>query len=382
LCKPIQKKGRRFDTPNASCQDGFWSMRYLPASPSVRLLLLACAVLSIGGALYAVATQGPPAAAGRSEASMPVAVVNGAAITLEELEAGIGASLGKLEQDIYTLKRDRLQSLINERLLTAEASRRGIDVKQLVETEITAKVAGVSEEDVTTFYEANKARIPEGTADIRGQIRRYLTGQRTQTRAQAFVAELRKGARVEVTLPEPAVRRTAVDLGDAPIRGHAAAPVTVVEFSDFHCPFCKRVNETLLDLLAKYPNQVRVVYKDLPIDSLHPNARRAHEAARCARDQNKFWEFHDKLFEGNPDASDGYLRSLAADTGLDTRAFDLCLETGRHKSGVESDIEQGRQLGIDGTPMFYINGRALSGAQPIEAFTAIIDEELKRDAAR
>jgi protein-disulfide isomerase len=234
---------------------------------------------------------------------------------------------------------------------------------------------------VDGFYEANKARLPT-SPDIKGQIRQYLTNQRVQARGQAFVAELRGGSKVEVRLEAPPIRRASVNTEGAPVRGNPSAPVAVVEFSDFHCPFCKRVQPTLLELLAKYPDKVKVVYMDLPLDSLHPQARRASEAARCARDQGKFWEYHDKIYGGGPDVSPEYLNRLATEIGLDVAAFEQCLASGKHRAGIQSDLDQGTRLGLSGTPAFFINGRPLSGAQPVEAFVQIIDEELREQPSK
>jgi protein-disulfide isomerase len=345
--------------------------------------LLLAVIVSVAGLGVGLAMR-TSASAGRQEAapasgSSVVATIEGQTITMADLEASLGTSLTKLEQDLYNLKRDRLEAMIGEKLIEREAAARGVAVKDLLDAEVTKKITAVTDEEVNTFHEANKARLPTA-ADIKGQIKQYLENQRLQGRAQAFVGELRKKANVELSLPSPPVRRVHVDIEGAPIRGLATAPVTVVEFSDFHCPFCKRVQPTLLSLLARYPDKVRVVYKDLPLDTLHPQARRASEAARCARDQGKFWEYHDKIYEGGADVSPEYLRRLATDVGLDVAAFEQCLASNKHTAGIQADVAQGSELGITGTPGFFINGRALSGAQPLEAFVQIIEDELSAQA--
>lgn len=354
-------------------------MIYRPSS-QIRLAAFVSAGLAVAGVAFAVAQGQPasPSSAAKAPAtsSAPVAVVDGQAITSEELDAALGMSLAKLEQDIYTLRRDRLEAMIGEKLLAREAAKRGVEVKDLVATEITAKITPVTEAEVNGFYDANKARLPD-SPDIKGQIKQFLENQRTQTRGQAFIAELRKSSKVELALAAPPVRRTALKTDGAPVRGNASAPVTLVEFSDFHCPYCKRVQATLTELLSRYPDKLRIVYMDLPIESLHPTAQRASEAARCARDQNKFWEYHDKIYAGGPDTSPEYLRKLATDVGLDVGGFEQCLASGKHKPGIASDLEQASRLGLNGTPAFFVNGRPLSGAQPLEAFVQLIDEELQ-----
>jgi protein-disulfide isomerase len=170
--------------------------------------------------------------------------------------------------------------------------------------------------------------------------------------------------------------RVEISTQGAPVRGPAAAPVTLVEFSDFQCPFCKQSQATLKQLLAQYAGKVKLVYRDFPLDQLHPQARDAAEAARCANDQGKFWEYHDLLFAQSPEAGSGSLRRYAAQAGLDPVTFDRCLSSGIHREAVQRDVEEGTRLGITGTPAFFINGRPVLGAQQIEAFTRVIEEEL------
>jgi protein-disulfide isomerase len=133
-------------------------------------------------------------------------------------------------------------------------------------------------------------------------------------------------------------------------------------------PSCPKPNQ--------YNGNVRLVHKDLPLESLHPQARQAAEAARCAHEQGKFWEYHDKLYANSPKAGADELKSYAKEVGLDVDLFDRCLASGKYKAVVQQDLKEGAQLGLTGTPTFFINGREISGNQPFEAFEAIIDEEL------
>jgi protein-disulfide isomerase len=174
------------------------------------------------------------------------------------------------------------------------------------------------------------------------------------------------------------VTRVAVSTDGAPARGGANAPVTIVEFSDFHCPFCKRVLPTLKEIETRYGDKVKLVFRDLPLDQLHPGARRAHEAARCAHEQGKFWAYHDVLFERAPRSSPEDLRQFAREVGLDLPRFESCTASARTKGLVQKDVDDATGLGINGTPAFVINGEVLSGAQPLENFVRVIDRELAR----
>ncbi len=355
-----------------------------PEGSRSRLVMAAVAGALVAAGVALILAREAPADAAQTQPAAPaksgaVATVEGQVITVEELDGAISAELSKLEDDIYNLRKNRLDGLIGEKLLAREAAARGVDVQQLIATEVAAKAGSVTDEEVNAFFEANKARLPS-RPDIKDQIRQYLLNQKTQARGQAYVAELRSRAKVDVNLPTPPVRRATLDIDGAPIRGDRNAPVTIVEFTDFHCPFCKRVQPTLLQILEKYPGKVRLVFKDLPLDSLHPQARKVSEAASCANDQNRFWEFHDRIFEGAPDASPEHLRRLATDAGLDVAAFEQCLQSGKHQARIQAGVELGSSLGITGTPAFFINGRPLSGAQPFEAFVKIIDEELQLGA--
>ena len=316
----------------------------------------------------------------QTKGSERLAEVNGEAITTEELNRALGAKLSKLEEQIYTLRRGELDSLIAQRLFAQEAKKRGISVAALLDTEVTAKVGLVTEKEIDDFYQQNKARIRGDDAETRQKIRAFLQQQKLNARREQFVDSLRSQGKVVVHLKPPPVVRVEVAVEGAPVRGSAAAPVTLVEFSDFECPFCKQVQPILKQVLERYPGKVRLAYRDFPLDSIHPQARRAAEAARCANDQGKFWEYHDVLF-AHAKLSPDDLKQYAAQTGLDAAKFEACLSSGVHKAAVQRDVDEGARLGITGTPAFFINGRALTGAQPLEAFVRVIEEELARPAA-
>jgi protein-disulfide isomerase len=341
-----------------------WTIRVLWTS------ILVAAALGSALATFA-ATASPPAA-------KPLAEVNGEPITVEEIDKAIAAQLSKLQEQIYNLRRQRVDAAIRDRLLAQEAQRRGVSVQMLLDTEVTSKVGLVTEEEVERFYQANKARLTGGTdeAEAREQIRTRLQSQKLAAQREVFMQSLRKAAKVTVNLEAPPVARMEVSVDGAPLRGSKSAPITIVEFSDFHCPFCKRVNPTLKEIEEKYGEKVRIAFRDFPIDQLHPGARKAHEAARCAHEQDKFWAYHDVLFDKAPRASAQDLKTYAGALGLDTTKFDQCLTTEKYKERVQKDVDEGARLGVQGTPAFFVSGRLLSGAQPLDRFVQLIDEEL------
>jgi protein-disulfide isomerase len=319
------------------------------------------------------------AAAQGTQNAKPLAEVNGQPITEEEIDKAIAGQLAKLHEQIYNLRQQRLEAVIRDRILAQEAARRGITVPKLLDAEVTSKVGLVTEDEVEQFYQANKGRF--GTVDemeARDQIRGRLQSQKISTQRDAFVQSLRKNAKVVVNLEPPPVMRVAVSTDGAPVRGGEKAPVTIVEFSDFHCPFCKRVVPTLKELETKYGDKVKLVFRDYPIDQLHPGARKAHEAARCANEQGKFWAYHDVLFTNEPDSSPQRLKAYAQQVGVDLAKFDQCIASGKPKELVQKDIDEAGRLGVNGTPAFFINGELISGAQPLENFVRVVDRELAR----
>ncbi len=181
------------------------------------------------------------------------------------------------------------------------------------------------------------------------------------------------------SLPTPTsqVVRYDVPVDDDPFIGPDVAPITIIEFSDYECPYCKRWHdEVFLRLLDEYPDQVRIVYRDFPLDSIHPNATPAAEAANCANEQGLFWEFHNALFGGayglNRDAYIAY----ATDLGMDVDSFTTCIDERRYADEVQADFEYAAGFGIRSTPTFFINGLAIIGAQPFEVFQQVIEQEL------
>ena len=330
------------------------------------------------GAAGVLVTVGLPAGAQQAAAGEPLAEVDGVTITAEEVETALAPQLTKLEEQIYQMKRQKVEALIAERLLAKEAAKRGLSVPALLDAEVTSKVGLVTEQEIESFYQANKGQLKGEEATVKEQIRGYLQNQKLQARREEFLRSLRAQAKVVVHLKAPPVFRAQVSTDGAPFKGSAKAPVTMVEFQDFHCPFCQRVQPTLAQLVSKYDGKVKLVHRDFPIDQLHPAARKAHEAARCANDQGKFWAYHDKLYENAPKASPEQLKAYAKEVGLDLAAFEQCVSSGKYQAAVQKDNDEGTRAGVTGTPAFFINGRLLSGAQPLESFVSLIEEELAR----
>lgn len=330
--------------------------------------IVACLPFLVAGT--AVAAESGPAKA-------PLALVGSVAVTDEDLETIIGSELAELRQQEAQLREKGLEEAIARRVLEDAAKARGVTPEALLQTEVEANVA-VTEAEVRGFYEANKGQLggmPE--ADALARVEAGLRQQKARGATQAFLAELRKKAGVTVLL-EP--QRTPISTV-GPFRGPADAPVTIVEFSDFQCPFCERVQPALRQVFDTYKDKVRLVYRDFPLE-MHADAGRAAAAATCAGEQGKFWEMHEKIFTNQLALAASRLTQYAGEIGVDAGRFETCMADPRHQAVLEASMDEAKKAGVRGTPAFFINGRMVVGAQPFEAFARVIDDELARHEAR
>jgi protein-disulfide isomerase len=309
----------------------------------------------------------------------PVAVVAGNPIYESELLQQTSGQLQQLRNQEYEIKRTALDNLVTQHLVAAEAEAQNISIADLLNREVDSKVRETTEEEIKAFYEGQKDRINRPLEEVKDQIAGLLKQNRGQQARQDYFALLRKKLPVTILL-EPA--RQNIQPDPTRMRGPAAAPITIVEFSDFQCPFCLKAYPTVRAVLAKYGDKIKFSYRDFPLRNIHGQAQEAAEAARCAQDQDKFWQFHDYLFENPGDLSRARLMETAEKLSLDSAALELCLESGKHRNEIEKDYQEALQAGINGTPAFYINGIFLNGSQPASAFEQIIDSELARLGVR
>ena len=312
----------------------------------------------------------------------PAARVGDRTITMAELDEhwlkADPANHAQAMQSLYDGRRAALDAFVADMLVEQAAKAKGLTPAKYVEEELSRRTKPVTDGDIANFYIENRGQMQgRSLEDIGGLIRRYLVDQRTNDARTAMVADLRKaGPPVRVLFDAP--RIDVAIAPDDPTLGPANAPVTLIEFSDFQCPFCQRVEPTLKQIRAKYGDRIRIVWKDFPLTQIHPQAFDAAQAGNCAREQGKFWEYHEKLFPNQQALQPEFLKRYATETGLDAARFATCLDGGKYQQRVQAAIEAGSRLGVSSTPTIYINGRVVSGAQPLEVFTAVIDEELAR----
>lgn len=326
--------------------------------------------------LLAASLQATSAASAQEPAAdKPVAMVAGQPILESELINQTRPQMQQLRNQEYEIKRSALDNLVTSRLVEAEAAAQSLSIQELLFREVDSKLREATDEEISAFYEGQKDRINRPIEEVKEQIAGYLKQSRGQQARQDYLASLRKKLPVEILL-QPV--RLNVKADPERMRGDENAPITIVEFSDFQCPYCLKAFPTLRSVLTKYGDRIKFSYRDFPLRNIHGQAQEAAEASRCAADQGKFWQYHDYLFENPSDLSRGKLIAASEKLSLDSAAFELCLESGKHRNAVERDYQEGLQAGISGTPAFYINGIFLNGSQPASAFEQIIDSELAR----
>lgn len=338
-------------------------------------VLLGCLV-SLAAGLVLVTSAGAASTAGNTTGAPTdkIATVGTTSFTRAQVEDKARAKLIELDNQRYEALKEALDEMVAEELIKQEAKDRNMSMDALQKAEIDDKVKPPSDEEVQKVYDENKAQLKGQTLEqIKPQILQYLDNQRKQERLAAFIGELKAKHKTTIAIKPPVIE---VATAGRPERGGGAkAPVTIIEFSDYQCPFCKRGEDSINQVMKAYGDKIRLVYRDYPLP-MHSMARPASEAAACANAQGKFWEYHAKLFDNQTSLSDDKFKQLAKDVGLDQAKFDECLAKKPFGAKIDEDVAAGSKVGVNGTPAFFINGRMLSGAQPFEKFKEVIDEEL------
>lgn len=332
------------------------------------------------GLLFAAACSTSARQAKRPAPSDVVATVGAVSITLDQVDEKAlrepATSFGSftLSQAMYEARRAAVNEIIANTLLDQEAKRRNVERSALYQQEIAAKAKPVVEAEVLAWYQANPQRVQGATLDqVRAPIQSMLTEERIQNARDTYLDTLKAKTPVLVMLEPP---RAAVDAGSSPAKGPSKAPIELIEFADFQCPYCVAATPTVKRVLDSYGDRIRFVFRNFPLEN-HPNARPAAEAAQCANEQGQFWAYHDRLLGEPGKLSDADLKQTAAALGMDSSRFNRCVDEHKYRSVVDADAQAGSRAGVTGTPAFFINGRLLSGAQPYDAFKRIIDEELE-----
>ncbi len=322
----------------------------------------------------APATSSAPVAAAAAAPSGAAARVNGVDISYTELDKAAASQLVRVRTQEYEIRKTALDTLIDEQLMEAEAKTRGITKDELIKAEVTDKATEPSDAEAKAYFDANPPRGQVDFEKLKPRVKAFMKRQAEQEARTALITGLREKAGVEVFL-EPLRFDVKLD-GSDPRWGEADAPVQIVEFSDFQCPYCSRVNPAIEQIKKDYAGKVAITFRDYPLP-MHADAPKASEASHCAHEQGKFWEYHDLLFANQKALKNENLKSYAAQLGLDSDAFATCLDSGKWAKDVAEDMADGQAVSVSGTPAFFINGQFLNGARPFDQFKELIDGELK-----
>jgi len=302
-----------------------------------------------------------------------VATVNGRTITLKEVDESILSQVYPLEQQLYAVRKAALDNLVSRIILEQTARTRNLSVDELKHRLTLGKV-DVPSDEVEQFYSDNAAVFGTMSPDeAKERLRLDFEGKARMKLYRDALAELSRQSQIDLRLEEPRIYLS--NFSDAQSLGPATARITIVEFTDFQCPFCRTSQLTLKRILTEYRDQIRLVFRNLPLD-IHPEAFGSAQAAYCAGEQRRFWEFHDALFAAK-DLSVEARDQIAARVGLDASRFRACLNSNASRAAIMVDVRKAKQLGFSGTPTFIINGRVHQGEIRYDDFKDTIERELR-----
>jgi protein-disulfide isomerase len=298
-----------------------------------------------------------------------IAEVGGQKLTLADLQQQQGGKLLQARYQYYMNQRKALEQLIDDKLIEIEAHNRNLSSDQLLKTVVYKDVKDPTEDQLQVYYEGMEST--ESYEAVHDRVLEHIRDLRREKARAAYVAQLRSNASVQVLLAPPFAD---VSLKDAYLHGNKSAPVTLVEFADYECPYCQKITPELQKLEKEYGDRLAVVYKDFPLP-MHHTSQKAAEGARCAGEQGKFWEYHDVLFYSKQ-LQVAELKAHARVLKLDGDRFDKCLDDGTETAPVKDSLEEAQKLGLTGTPSFFVNGHFFSGAADYTVLKEMVDLEL------
>jgi len=304
-----------------------------------------------------------------------VAVIAGAKISRAEVSQKESAKLLQARNQYYLAERDALEQFIDDYLLEQKASREHLTVDALVKRDIESKVQDPTDDQLQVYYEGVGTEEPYPA--VRDKILGYIRQHRIKRARAEYLKVLREDAGVSVFLAPPTAD---VNVAGAFLRGAQGAPVQLVEFADYECPYCQQVDPLVRKLEHEFDGKVTVAFKDFPLP-MHHQAEKAAEASRCAGAQGHYWEFHDLLFEKPGQLDIAQLKEDARTLRLDTGKFDKCLDDGEQAATVKKDVDEAHRLGLTGTPSFFVNGHFASGSVKYEMLHDLVEQGLTETTA-
>jgi protein-disulfide isomerase len=312
---------------------------------------------------------------GNDEENTVFATVNGKEIKGKDVLGKVKNDLAELARNAYEIKRRATEEVVQQTILEEEAKKQGTTIDKLFSQFDSLREKEVGKDDIQGFLKQRNIDEKKLTKQEKESIPQIIKMQRVYEARQRYVSELRAKSNVQFKLTKP-MEKADVANGKGTPRGGANAKVTIIEFSDFQCPFCARGRQRLDEIRQKYGDKVKVYFRQFPLESIHPMAFKAAEASLCAQDQGKFWEYHDVLFDNQTKLDEKSLKEYAKQLKLDDKAFAECLSSGKKAMDIRKDMEDGSKVGVNSTPTFFVNGYPVRGAVPIDVFSEEIDEQL------
>jgi protein-disulfide isomerase len=297
-------------------------------------------------------------------------------ITEKELMDGIEAEVYEAEKNVFNVKFGKIKTVLMEKIMEKDPKKKGLTNDEYLEKYIASGIK-VSDGDINKFIKEKQIPDEHVNPQIKERIKNFLEMEKKKVAVEDWMAKQMNKASIEVFIEKPRVPTFDVQVGDAPTMGDKNAKVTVVEFSDFQCPFCAKGAELIKGLKKKYGNKVKFAFKHFPLP-FHTQAKQASVATMCAYEQKEdyFWSMHDALFADQTKLDTVAMKETAKKLGVDEKKFAECLDSNKYLEKVEADIEEGKKVGVKSTPTFYVNGKLVQGAQDIEVFSELIDEDL------
>jgi len=300
-------------------------------------------------------------------------------VTNAELMDGIESEVFEHESKAFEVKFNKLRSILLQKLVEKDPRKKGLTNDEFLSKYI-AKDVNISDKEIDAFIKDQSIPAEHINPQVREKIKNYLEIERKKEAVDAWLADQTKKSPVEVYIPKPRRPTFPAEVGNAPFAGGKDAKVAIIEFSDFQCPFCAKGADLLKKIKQKYGNKVKVSFKQFPLP-FHNHAEQAAVASLCANEQSSelFWKMHDEMFANQETALDPEgLKKTAKKIGAKTDVFEKCLSENKYLAQVKADMEEGKKIGVKSTPTFFVNGQLVSGAQPVEIFAEIIDEELAK----
>lgn len=314
------------------------------------------------------------------EGKQKVIEFKGGTVTEQEVNTKARMELYQNEQERYQIQMSVAEQILYEKLLKQKAKEKSITVDQLLGEVVSKNFVPVTDSFIKDYYDQNKAQIGQPYEQIKETLREAFNRRFQEQMAADYYQQLKEEYNVKILLPKPKPPEIKIDLGDDPaLSGNSNSKVQVVEFSDFECPYCKRMQKEAITVREKFGDKIHWVFKDFPLP-MHAQAMPAHIAANCAAQQDKYVPMHDALFDSAPDLGESKIKQLAQSLGLQMDQFNNCIadKNGKLLNEIEQDIQYGQNIGVNGTPALFINGKFYNGYIPAEQLEKIIELELQQ----